>query len=179
MTVALKDVELLAGVLAGLDLTSCGGADIAAAIARFSTERTAHAATINVLANALHRVFTKPPDDDGTRARLRAACVHYMGMGGPYAAGPVGLLAGLTPVPSVLVAHFFAVAAHATWLALTPVPTPARIRQGYDLLRVACIIIMPLLEAERATLLASRPILALIDALFPWRTAAQAAVTAK
>jgi squalene monooxygenase len=139
------------------------------AIARFQARRSSHAATINVLANALHRVFTKPAGDNGTRDRLRAACVDYLSLGGASSAGPVGLLSGLTPKPGILVTHFFAVALHAMRRSLTPCPTPARLRQGYDLLRVACVIIMPLLAGERVTVLSWRWVQAAVDAVFPWR----------
>jgi squalene monooxygenase len=90
-------------------------------------------------------------------------------MGGAFTAGPVGLLSGLTPKPGVLVTHFFAVALHAMRRALLPLPTPTRLRQGYDLLHVACLIIMPLLQAERTTVLSSGPVQAAVDAIFPWR----------
>lgn len=90
-------------------------------------------------------------------------------MGGPCTAGPIGLLGGLTPRPGVLVTHFFAVALHAMRRALLPVPTPTRLRQAYDLIHVACMIIMPLLEMERVTAMSSGPVLWLTNALFPWR----------
>jgi squalene monooxygenase len=173
MTVALKDVELLSECLGRLALTGARAAPerrVASAIASFYARRGRHASTINILANALHRVFTKPVGDDGTRARLREACIEYLGMGGAFAAGPVGLLSGLTPKPWVLVAHFFAVAAYATRTALLP-PTPARLRQGWDLMHVACAIIMPLLAAERTTFLAWRPVQWATDVMFHWRTA--------
>jgi squalene monooxygenase len=171
MTVALKDVELFSACIAGLafDDPKFAPAQIDAAIAAFQSRRGVHAATINVLANALYRVFSKPASDDGRRARLRAACIEYLSMGGVRTAGPVGLLAGLTPKPDVLVAHFFNVAAHAMRRAVLPVPTPSRLRQGYDLLHVACMIILPLLEAEGVSLLAARPVLAATNLLFPWR----------
>ncbi len=182
MTVALKDVELLSACLGGLDLAppgpagpGGGGGDseaaLEAAVAAFYARRGTHASTINILANALYRVFSCPPNDDGTRSSLRGACIEYLNMGGAFAAGPVGLLSGLTPAPWVLVAHFFAVALFAMRRALLPWPTPARLRQGYALMRVACIIIMPLLEAERATPLSWPPVLALVNAVFDWRDA--------
>jgi squalene monooxygenase len=174
MTVAIKDVELFANSLLPLgDLGVPGEVTegrLERAIAKFYEGRGRHASTINILANALHRVFTKPQNDDGTRGRLRAACLEYLSMGGPYSAGPVGLLSGLTPAPWVLVAHFFAVAAYAMRKALLP-PTPTRLRQGYDLMHVACIIIMPLLASERATVLSWTPVQWGIHLLFPWKGA--------
>jgi hypothetical protein len=181
MTVAFKDVELLARCLQPLNLGSAaakhpgsGGAamerKVDAAVRLFHERRGLHASTINVLANALHRVFSRPASDDGTRERLRAACIEYLNMGGAYSAGPVGLLSGLTPKPWVLVAHFFAVALYAMRKALLP-PTCTRLKQGYDLMHVACMIIMPLLAAEKATFLAWAPVQMLVGLFFPWKNA--------
>ena len=172
MTVAFKDVELFSKMIAPftkLSTASVSERKLNQILSTFYTERVKHSSTINILANALHRVFTKPVTDDGTRARLRAACIEYLSMGGPYSAGPVGLLSGLTPAPWVLVSHFFAVAAYALKKALAPFPTPTRIRQGYDLMHIACVIIMPLLSNERATFLSWSMIQLLINILFPWR----------
>lgn len=171
MTVALKDTEMLANALRGLDMQSVSWSRLESNIAAMQAKRQQHAATINVLACALHRVFTKPVSDDGTRARLRAACIEYMSMGGPCTAGPVGLLSGLVPKPGVLVAHFFAVASHAMRRALFPCPTPTKLRHSFDLLKVACIIIMPMLESEKVTFLSSPLILGVTNALFKWRGA--------
>jgi squalene monooxygenase len=141
-----------------------------AAIAKFQEERAHHASTINILANALYRVFSKPTNDDGTRGRLREACIEYLSLGGAYAAGPVGLLAGLSPKPEVLVTHFFLVAGYAMRRALVPFPTPTKLRQSYDLLRIACTIILPLLQAEKVTPLSSWPALTLLNGLFAWKS---------
>ena len=175
MTVALKDVCSLWQHLRGVDLTDT--AAVQAAMQKHTQSRTEHASTINVLANALHGVFTNPAAakgaggdaGDGTRARLREACMRYLSLGGAYTAGPVGLLAGLTAKPWVLVAHFFAVALYAVKHAILPYPTFKSMQQAYDLLRVACIIIMPLLTAEKATVLSWSPVQWLIHAMFPWK----------
>jgi squalene monooxygenase len=173
MTVALKDVCSLWQHLRGVDLMDT--AAVTAAMQKHASARTEHASTINVLANALHGVFTNPAgvkgaaSGDGTRARLREACMRYLSLGGAYSAGPVGLLAGLTAKPWVLVAHFFAVALYAVKHALLPYPTFTSLQQAYDLLRVACIIIMPLLTAEHATVLSWAPVQWLIHAAFPWK----------
>jgi squalene monooxygenase len=171
MTVALKDSEAVAAALGGVHFGTASDYAIAAAIRGFQERRASHAATINVLANALHKVFTRPLGDprDGTRSRLRAACIDYLSLGGAHTAGPVGLLSGLTPRPEVLVAHFFWVAVHAMRHAVVPYPTPGRLRKGYDLLHVACCIIMPLLAAERVTLLANPLVAGVTDLVFPWK----------
>lgn len=42
---------------------------------------------------------------------MRSACFDYLALGGIYSSGPVSLLSGLNPRPSVLVMHFFMVRA--------------------------------------------------------------------
>lgn len=172
MTVALRDVELIANTLKKLSFVpgKYNEKKLETAIATFQARRSAHASTINILAIALYRVFCKPANDAaGTRGRLRDACIAYLGLGGACSAGPVGLLSGLTPEPYVLVMHFFAVAAHAMKTALLPFPSPTRLREGYDLLHIACIIIMPLVTAEKVTALSNPFVAGALDLLFPWK----------
>jgi squalene monooxygenase len=118
MTVALGDVERLwrarraaaaaAAAAAHAPRGGRGAGDaLRAAAAAFHRQRRGF--TISVLANALHAVFTAP-EGGGARDELRAACLAYLGRGGACAAGPIGLLAGLSPSPWVLLLHFFAVA---------------------------------------------------------------------
>ena len=54
---------------------------------------------------------------------MRQACFDYLRLGGWYSAGPVSLLSGLNPRPSVLVLHFFAVAVFGVGRLLLPRPT--------------------------------------------------------
>lgn len=177
MTVALKDVELFSKCISSLSLATGNTSTLSLydesaiddAIALFHNLRRGHAATVNILANALYKVFSSPFEDDGRRSQLRDACVAYMSAGGVLAAGPVGLLSGITPKPAVLVSHFFAVAFHALYLALCPFPTPSRILLAYKILHVACCIIMPMLEVEQTTFLSSKPLLFITNILFPWR----------
>mmetsp|Transcript_18061 Transcript_18061/g.63899 ORF Transcript_18061/g.63899 Transcript_18061/m.63899 type:complete len:500 (+) Transcript_18061:4017-5516(+) len=169
MTVALRDGEMLAAATAGGRLHD--GEEMEARLALFRRGRAGHAATINILANALHRVFSAPEADaSGKRARLREACYRYLSKGGFRTAGPVGLLAGLTAHPWVLTTHFFMVALYATRDAFLPFPTPTRLLQAYDLIHVACLIIMPMLAAERVTLLGTAPLLFASNVIFPWRS---------
>lgn len=166
MTVALRDVETLALCLEDVDIDRDDL--LVEALDAFRTQRQGHAATVNVLANALHRVFTKPDGDDGTRAALREACVEYLKLGGASTAGPVSLLSALTPKPLVLVSHFFLVALFATRRALLPCPTPRSVLKSWRLMQVACMIIMPLAEAERVAPLNWPVVRAIFDMLFPW-----------
>ena len=48
---------------------------------------------------------------DKAHGEMRGACFDYLALGGIYSSGPVSLLSGLNPRPSVLVMHFFMVRA--------------------------------------------------------------------
>lgn len=172
MTVAIRDVETMAELLTDIDVTDSRA--LARAKAVFRERRKQYASTINVLANALHAVFSTPGADQ-TRQDLREACFDYLSLGGCYAAGPIGLLSGLTPKPSVLVLHFFMVAAYGLKSYVLPFPTPANLTRMYRILHVACKIIMPLLAAEKSTLLSNLFVRTVIDVVFPWRQGLAAA----
>jgi squalene monooxygenase len=60
---------------------------------------------------------------DSAHEEMRQACFDYLQLGGWYSAGPVSLLSGLNPRPSVLVLHFFAVAVFGVGRLLLPRPT--------------------------------------------------------
>lgn len=166
MTVAIRDVEAMAALLCDIDITD--SKHVCKAKAAFREHRKQYASTINVLANALHAVFSTPGDDP-TRKDLREACFDYLSLGGCYAAGPIGLLSGLTPRPSILALHFFMVAGYGIKTYLLPFPTPKNLVRMYRILHVACKIIMPLFEQEKSTVLSSFLIRTVVDMLFPWR----------
>ena len=46
---------------------------------------------------------------DQAHEEMRSACFDYLRLGGVYSSGPISLLSGLNPRPSVLVMHFFMV----------------------------------------------------------------------
>jgi squalene monooxygenase len=54
---------------------------------------------------------------------MRQACFDYLALGGSCASGPVSLLSGLNPSPSLLVMHFFSVALFGVQRLLRPRPT--------------------------------------------------------
>lgn len=118
----------------------------------------------------MHQVFSTPEAGGlkQTRVHLQASCFDYLSLGGCFAAGPVGLLSGLSPSPWVLTTHFFMVAGHGAKRHLWPVPTPGGLMRMYGVMHVATKIIMPLLEAEGSTFLAWWPVKKLVQLLLPW-----------
>lgn len=91
MTVALCDAEALIGALGGRRISELSDLQLSGCIAQFRQERLALAGTVNILANALHSVFSVPSGSAGsnsrdplassaaTRASLRAACLGERG----------------------------------------------------------------------------------------------------
>ncbi len=171
MTVALKDVALLSSLLSkykeiGSDLHAIDNA-----VKKFYKQRKPYAACINVLATALYGVFSTPEGEDGdTRADLQGACLEYLSSGGAFTAGPVGLLSGLTPRPQVLIIHFFMVALNGIRSKFLPFGwlSPRKLIEMHRIMHTACIIIMPLLAVEQATLLSMWPVRKLVHLLFPF-----------
>ena len=64
------------------------------------------------------------------------------------AAGPIALLGGLETNPLTLVAHFFSVALFGVGRLMVPLPAPARIWKGVNLLKGAETIIVPIVSGE-------------------------------
>jgi squalene monooxygenase len=147
MTVALGDVSLLTSLLAALPDFGDPAAT-ALATAGFYTARKPLAATINTLANALYAVFCAPPGGPPAHEAMRAACFDYLRLGGWASEGPIALLSGLRPRPSVLVAHFFAVAVFGVGRLLLPRPTCQGLKLSAALLAGAIGIIAPIIRGE-------------------------------
>lgn len=99
MTVALTDVKNLCELIDNLENFETNTID--KLIDKFY-EKHACNATINILADALQRVFSDP--------ELAVSCFNYLKKGGKNASEPVSLLAGLVRNQSTLLQHFFAVA---------------------------------------------------------------------
>ena len=102
--------------------------------------------TINTLANALYKVFCS--SKDSSMEEMRRACFEYLRLGGSMSAGPIALLGGLETNPLTLVAHFFSVALFGVGRLMVPLPTPARIWKGVNLLKGAVTIIVPIVSGE-------------------------------
>eukprot|EP00879_Flechtneria_rotunda_P015936 GHRR01016666.1.p1 GENE.GHRR01016666.1~~GHRR01016666.1.p1 ORF type:complete len:209 (+),score=57.30 GHRR01016666.1:623-1249(+) len=145
MTVALSDTRLLCDMLHPLPSFE-DSIDTARSTAEFYTKRKPVSATINTLANALYKVFCVT----GSKAHeeMRQACFDYLGKGGACASGPVSLLSGLNPSPSLLVMHFFSVALFGIGRLLQPRPTFRGVYMCVALLVVASRIILPIIWAE-------------------------------
>ena len=145
MTVALSDTALLCEMLRPLPNLEDPIAT-SDATAAFYVRRKPLSATINTLANALYNVFCQ--GESAAHEEMRQACFDYLKLGGMYSAGPVSLLSGLNPRPSVLVAHFFMVALYGVGRLLVPRPTLRGLWVGAMLVYSACCIILPIIKAE-------------------------------
>jgi squalene monooxygenase len=145
MTVALSDTRLLCEMLRPLPDFEDAIAT-AERTAEFYTARKPLSATINTLANALYKVFCATGDP--AQEEMRSACFDYLSLGGIYSSGPISLLSGLNPSPSVLVMHFFMVALYGVGRLLLPRPTLRGLYMALALLVSASRIILPILWAE-------------------------------
>ncbi|PRW45481.1 arginine--tRNA chloroplastic mitochondrial-like isoform X2 isoform B [Chlorella sorokiniana] len=145
MTVAFSDTNLLCDMLRPLP-TFANKVTVSDATSAFYVRRKPLSATINTLANALYKVFCA--SDSKAHEEMRQACFDYLALGGVYSAGPVSLLSGLNPRPSVLVMHFFMVALFGVGRLLFPRPTLRGVWLGMLLLYSAACIILPIIWKE-------------------------------
>ena len=114
-------------------------------VSRFHLERKPLSCTINTLANALYKVFMYTGDD--AHEEMRQACFDYLSLGGACSSGPISLLAGLNPRPTVLVRHFFQVALYGVSQAMWP-PSLSKLWMSCRLLADAVSIIFPIVRDE-------------------------------
>lgn len=145
MTVALSDTRLLCEMLQPLPNFEDAIAT-AKSTAEFYTKRKPVSATINTLANALYKVFCVT--GSAPQEEMRQACFDYLALGGACASGPVSLLSGLNPSPSLLVMHFFSVALFGVQRLIKPRPTFRGLYMCLALLAVASRIILPIIWNE-------------------------------
>ena len=140
MTVALADVRKLCNSLKSL--TSFGDSEkINNSVQAFYNERHTASATINILADALYDVMTRPD--------LKNACFDYLGRGPEYAAGPISILSGISRDQALLVRNFSSVALYGAGAALKNNRLPGSLGKSYRLLREAAQIIRPLVRNEK------------------------------
>ena len=145
MTVAFSDVVTMKSMLSPLP-SFADAAAVGERVDAFYARRTRPALTINTLANALYKVFCSSADS--SMEEMRRACFEYLRLGGSMSAGPIALLGGLETNPLTLVAHFFSVALFGVGRLMLPLPTPARIWKGVNLLKGAVKIIVPIVSGE-------------------------------
>ena len=142
MTVAIKDcdtfVRLLTSRLA-LDLNS---RVLDAVVLDYYAQRTEPVRVINILADALYAVFS------AQYGALRTSCFDYLSEGEAYSGGPVKLLSGVATNQWLLVYHFFSVAVYGAVKAVWPWQGVGKVKECAGMLRDACAIIVPLLEAQ-------------------------------
>jgi squalene monooxygenase len=155
MTVALSDVALIRRFLRLIPDLHDDEA-LRFHLELFYRNRRPLSATINILANALYGILCGSPER--ARKDMRHAFLDYLQLGGRCAADPIRMLGGLEPSPSLLVAHFFAVAVFGCGRVLLPVPTPARLAKAWDLFCTAFNIAKPLIDGEGVTPLAYIPV---------------------
>uniref|UniRef100_A0A7S3G9F9 Squalene monooxygenase n=1 Tax=Palpitomonas bilix TaxID=652834 RepID=A0A7S3G9F9_9EUKA len=144
-TVVLSDVEIVKDLLNAIpDLRD--QQKVTQSLKEFYVSRLPKSASINILATALYGVFT--PGDNPTMREVRDACFDYFKAGGENVRGPISLLSGINTNSTVLVRHFFAVAAHATKRVLKPFPTPGKLFKAAACFLAATNLIKPLLVNE-------------------------------
>ncbi|KAJ3496117.1 hypothetical protein NLJ89_g10531 [Agrocybe chaxingu] len=163
MTVAFNDVVVLRDLLGSVDDLKDWD-KVKKALHRWHWGRKPLASTVNILSVALYDLFGA---DDFELQVLRTGCFKYFERGGECVNGPVSLLSGIAPSPSLLAYHFFSVAFYSIWVMFTypallssssgdkPVyATPSVLDYPYLLIRAirvfwtACVVFGPLLWTE-------------------------------
>lgn len=120
----------------------------------YSAKRTDNS-SINILADALYRVFKKPA--------LAEACFKYLAQGGKFSEEPVSILSGISRDKKLLIHHFFAVAIYG---AKNNFKQNKSLLSAYDMVRSAFGIVHPLIQNEKPSL-RERIILTIGLILFP------------
>lgn len=139
MTVALHDVTLIRDLLRKIgDLDD--SEKVAEGLQAFYVLRRPLSCTINILANALYSVFC---GTDGLED-MRIACFEYLAAGGRRSHDPMSMLGGLKARPTLLMAHFFAVAFYGCRKAYAV----GGISKAAGVLRASFNVVKPLCDEE-------------------------------
>ncbi len=132
MTATFNDIITLNSKLKEVDFQD--EAQLEKAIQDYYNSRSAKVESINILANALYKVFR---DED-----LKQACFEYLQKGGEKSTGPLSILAGINKSKKYLLKHFFKVAMqHPTHFVTKP-------KKQMRLYKNALAIIRPILKDE-------------------------------
>ena len=132
MTASFNDIITLNEQLKNINFNDEHEVEIA--IQDYYTKRSAKIETINILANALYKVFR---DED-----LKQACFEYLQKGGEKSTGPLSILAGINKNKNYLLKHFFKVAMQ------HPMHFVTKPRKQMRLYKNALAIIRPILKDE-------------------------------
>ena len=132
MTATFTDIISLNKAFENVDLSD--EAKVELAIQSYYINRSEKVETINILANALYKVFR---DED-----LKDAVFEYLQRGGEKSTGPLSLLAGINRNKKYLLKHFFKVALQ------HPIHFVTKPRKQMRLYKSAVGIIRPILKEE-------------------------------
>lgn len=149
MTVALNDVVLLSELLDPHNVPNLS--DTHLVLQQFQTfhwRRKNLTSVINILAQALYALFAA---NDPQLRYLQRGCFRYFQLGGNCIDGPVGLLAGVTPLPLVLFYHFFSVALFSIWIMICDngfLLLPVSLIQSILVFWKACVVLLPYIATE-------------------------------
>lgn len=124
-------------------------------VARFYSQKRRDNSTINILADALYRVFR--------HKKLADACFDYLARGGKFAEEPVSILSGISRNKRLLITHFFAVARYG---AGNLRKNGGSLGEAYGMVRAAFRIVYPLMLNEKPTL-SEKIVMKLGALLFP------------
>lgn len=132
MTATFTDIISLNTAFENVNLEN--DSEVELAIQSYYNNRSEKVETINILANALYKVFR---DED-----LKDAVFEYLQHGGEKSTGPLSLLAGINRNKKYLLKHFFKVALQ------HPIHFVTKPRKQMRLYRSAVGIIRPILKEE-------------------------------
>ncbi|MEX1003606.1 MAG: FAD-dependent monooxygenase [Crocinitomicaceae bacterium] len=132
MTASFADIISLNKALKGINFHEADRLETA--IAQYYNSRSKGVETINILANALYKVFRNE--------ELKEACFEYLKKGGKQASGPLSILAGINKDKKFLLKHFFKVALQ------HPIHFITKPAKQLRLYRNAVGIIRPILKEE-------------------------------
>ncbi|XP_069813217.1 squalene monooxygenase isoform X2 [Dendropsophus ebraccatus] len=148
MSVVLNDVKIWRNLLQDLPDLNKHAKVLKAKQQFYWSRKKSHSFVVNVLAQALYELFAATDD---SLYQLRRACFHYFKLGGECVAGPVGLLSVLSPRPTLLIGHFFAVALYAVYFCFKSEPwltKPRALIRSTAIFYRACSVIFPLIYSE-------------------------------
>ena len=138
MTASFTDVLALGKLILEHDLQN--PAEARETVARFYSQKRRENSTINILADALYRVFR--------HKKLADACFDYLARGGKFAEEPVSILSGISRNKRLLITHFFAVAQYG---AKNLRKNGGSWGEAYGMVRAAFRIVYPLMLNEKPT----------------------------